>query len=348
MPAYTIPGPGAASGYSQPSGGGGGSDSIVTPPSPTSQSVAAGGSLSAKTFGSFTDPDGVINNYVSAVTNAVGSASVSGSGLGAYTFAGTADGNSGTLSLTARNAANESLATATHSFSIGSPSGGVTALLDISGVSSYNFKTQGGSGGSGGAGPHSIAGKTFTLDFRGTSGPTKLLINNGVIEYEGSSSARAQLVIDLGVDVSPFMFAVYCSIENVSTSGLGMLFYVGEGTSANSGNQAQFLAGSPNVTTLLMRENTTSSPAFVTVKSASVTDINNTPTRMCCQMLGGAWQPSFDQGTAALPTDGAPLGAQGQMNFSNAGTAVPENRKYVILNLVDDCDVRVSSYKGSS
>ena len=116
-----------------PSAGGGGG-STVTAPSPTSQSVSAGASLSAKTFGSFTDSGGLIDNYVSAVTNASGSASVSGSGLGAYTFGSTANGDSGTLSLTARDASNNPLATATHSFKIASAGGAVwttTAEVDF-------------------------------------------------------------------------------------------------------------------------------------------------------------------------------------------------------------------------
>ncbi len=93
-------------------------DSIVTAPAATSEAVAAGGSLSAKTFGAFTDPDGVIDNYVATVENASGSAAVSGSGLGPYTFSGTADGDAGTLYLTARDTSDNHLATAVHSFAI--------------------------------------------------------------------------------------------------------------------------------------------------------------------------------------------------------------------------------------
>ena len=63
---------------SAPSAGGG--DSIVTPPAATSQAVAAGGSLAAVTFGTFTDADGVIDNYLVGVQNSAGSAAVSGSG----------------------------------------------------------------------------------------------------------------------------------------------------------------------------------------------------------------------------------------------------------------------------
>ena len=338
-----------------PSAGGGGGGAAVTPPAATSESVSAGGSLSAKTFGSFTDPDSRIDNFVSSVTNASGSASVSGSGLGPYTFSSTANGDSGTLSLTARDASNNPLATATHSFKIAAATGGVTAMVDISGVSSYNFLTTGGTSGSGGEGDHSVGGLTINLDFRSTSGPDKLLINNGVIEFQGSSSKRALLTFDLG-DVSSFMFTTYCSVENANRdSGASiMALYIGENTGVNSGDQAQFLLATNGLTNLLIRENTTNSPAFVTVPNIpgtgrTVTDVTTTPTRMCCQMLGGAWQPSFDQGTAALPTTGAPLGTPlAGMYFGYNNEADPESRQYVLLNLIDDCDVRVAVYKGSS
>ena len=121
---------------SAPSAGGG--DSIVTPPAATSQAVAAGGSLAAVTFGTFTDADGVIDNYLVGVQNSAGSAAVSGSGLGAYTFGSTADGNAGVVTLTARNAANQPLATAVHTFSIAAAVGGLVSLLDWSSVT-YDF-----------------------------------------------------------------------------------------------------------------------------------------------------------------------------------------------------------------
>ena len=53
-------------------GAGGGGDSTVTPPSPTSESVASGSNFSAKTFGSFTDPDGIIASYQAVTTNTTG------------------------------------------------------------------------------------------------------------------------------------------------------------------------------------------------------------------------------------------------------------------------------------
>lgn len=103
-------------------GGGGGGSEPVQPPSPTSQATSAGVNFSEKTFGSFTDPDGVISSYQAVTTNATGSASWSGSGLGAYT-ASSADGDSGILSLNAKNADGEIVATAAHSFDRATPAG---------------------------------------------------------------------------------------------------------------------------------------------------------------------------------------------------------------------------------
>jgi hypothetical protein len=88
--------------------------------------VSSGGSPTAKTFGAFTDPDGVIDNYNATMVNAVGSTSASGTGLGAYTFSGSSDGDAFTLKLDARNSSNEILATAVHTVNIASA--GNTAL----------------------------------------------------------------------------------------------------------------------------------------------------------------------------------------------------------------------------
>ena len=101
----------------------------VVPPSATSQAVSAGGSPSAKTFIAFDDPGGLINNYQAVMQNAVGSTSVSGSGLGAYSFSGHANGGSFTLSLNARDSDNNVLATATHTVNIASAA---SSLYDVS------------------------------------------------------------------------------------------------------------------------------------------------------------------------------------------------------------------------
>ena len=125
----TIIGPGTVSGYSLASSGGGGGDSTVTPPSPTSQSVASGVNLSAVTFGAFTDPDGIIASYQLVTTNATGGASWSGSGLGAYTPSSSA-GDSGTISLNAKDTAGNIVATALHTYDRAS-SGGLTDVLNL-------------------------------------------------------------------------------------------------------------------------------------------------------------------------------------------------------------------------
>jgi|TARA_R100000084_G_scaffold37668_3_gene15101 hypothetical protein len=101
----------------------------VQPPSPTSEAVAAGGTPAAKTFGAFTDPSSLIDSYSAVMTNAVGSSGISGSGLGAYTFSGTANGNSFTLSLKALDADGDTLATATHTVNIAADTVDLNALV---------------------------------------------------------------------------------------------------------------------------------------------------------------------------------------------------------------------------
>lgn len=110
----------------------------VVAPDPTSESVAAGGSLSPKTFGAFTDPNGLIDpsNYNAVTTNADGSASWSGSGLGAYTPTDT-DGDSGTLALQARDADDNVLATAYHSYARGA----ATVAAEWADTTNYTYSS---------------------------------------------------------------------------------------------------------------------------------------------------------------------------------------------------------------
>ncbi len=98
--------------------------SAVTPPAATSESVASGGTPANKTFSAFTDPDGLIDNYVSAVTNVSGTTTATGTGLGAYSYSGTADGTAFVHTLTARDASNNPLATAVHGVQVEEVPGG--------------------------------------------------------------------------------------------------------------------------------------------------------------------------------------------------------------------------------
>ncbi len=103
-------------------GGGGGSVDPVTPPAAQSATASQGGSLAAVTFGAFTDPGGRIASYAASRTNVVGSATISGSGLGPFTISGAADGEVLTIELDALDGSGDVLATATYTGSIaGSP-----------------------------------------------------------------------------------------------------------------------------------------------------------------------------------------------------------------------------------
>jgi len=103
-----------ASGGAAPGGG----STPVTPPAAQSQDVAEGGSFSAVTFGAFTDSGGRIASYSASKTNVVGSGNISGSGLGPYTFSGTADGEVITVELDALDGSGNVLATAVFTGSI--------------------------------------------------------------------------------------------------------------------------------------------------------------------------------------------------------------------------------------
>jgi len=340
------------------SGGGGGSTFDVSPPAAATQVKAAGASLVAHTFGSFTGPDaGSIDGYTARTVNAVGSTSWSGSGLGAWTPSGDADGNSGTLALDA-TIGGVVVATAILDYSRAAAAGaGLETVVDISGISSYNFLTAGEGNHNVASGPGGI-NQVWKLDYLGTSGPTVLRITNGVIEFEGDPTTNRGLIsINMsagGFAMERYAIMVYVSMENAAI-GQSMNWTVAQNqTGTNGGNEAQFLPGTNSsgvaaATAMLTRENKLSSPTFTTVKAwnSGLTDVTTTPTRMACRIMGGSWQPSFDQGTATLPADGDNLSSYGNKqhnDFANANS--PQARDFIKLNLRDNCDVRVIAYKG--
>lgn len=110
--------------YPSTGAGGGGSVDPVTPPAAASESVAAGASLSAVTFGAFTDTGGRIASYSASKTNVVGSATISGTGLGPYTISGAADSEVLLIELDALDSGGNVLATAAYAGSIGSSTTG--------------------------------------------------------------------------------------------------------------------------------------------------------------------------------------------------------------------------------
>jgi hypothetical protein len=342
-------------------GGGGGSTYDVSPPAATTQAKAAGAALTAHTFAAFTGADaGSIDGYAARVVNAVGSTAWSGSGLGAWTPSGDADGSAGVLALDA-TIGGVVVATALHDYSRAAAGGGASpdTFLDIAGVTSYDFLTTGGSSGSGGEGNHTVAGLTWSVSWDGTSGPTVLRIVNGVIEFQGNgTTGRANIHVNMqtaGAQLGRFPMYAVVSVENAAASQPLNWAITQNGSGNNQGNEAQFLlgtrgSGAADDTSLLTRENTTSSPAFYTVKAWDfvLTDITTTSTRMACRIMGGSWQPSWDQGTATLPNNLANLtnhGARQSNDFANANT--PQNRNYLLLKLRENCDVRAVVYDGS-
>ena len=169
--AYTIPGPGTASGYTAAGGGGGGTSEPVQPPAATSQSVAAGAAFATVTFGAFTDPDGLIASYSASRINATGSTAWSGTGLGAYTASGSADGDAGTLYLDALDGDGDIVATAIHSYERGSPAG-AASWVDLLDYDMTDVVTQA-----------AVSTGTVTLAFV-SSGDT---IDMRVTQYAGNS-----------------------------------------------------------------------------------------------------------------------------------------------------------------
>jgi hypothetical protein len=76
------------------------------------------------TFGAFTDPGARISSYSATKTNVVGSATISGSGLGPYAIAGDADGEVLGIELDALDASANVLATAVYTGTIAAASSG--------------------------------------------------------------------------------------------------------------------------------------------------------------------------------------------------------------------------------
>jgi len=103
----------------------------VTPPTATTDAKAAGAGLDAQTFGAFGGTDaGLIDGYTARTVNASGATSWSGSGLGAYTPSGGADGDAGVLALDA-TIGGVVVATALHDYSRAAATGGASRIVDI-------------------------------------------------------------------------------------------------------------------------------------------------------------------------------------------------------------------------
>ncbi len=109
----------AGAGMVLPGGHASAAPTPVVAPDPASQSKSAGQTLTAITFGAFTDVDGRIASYQLLNTQVRGGAVVgasTGDGLGPYPFTTQADGDSGFLQLHAKDSDSNILATATYGY----------------------------------------------------------------------------------------------------------------------------------------------------------------------------------------------------------------------------------------
>lgn len=225
-------------------------------------------------------------------------------------------------------------------------------LVDLSGVTSYDFLATGGTSGTGGEGPHTVGGYSFTLDFNGTAGPTSLTVDNGVIKPRGVSLSgnHAYLILDVGADVDTVPHVMYLSAENLDPSaGQSFIFRVGEhntvGVLDDTLGALWGYDGVADDTSVLVRE-ANSAVAFTTIQQVTgLTDTTTTATRFAYHWLGGAAMVSYDQGTAALLSSGAALGTVLSSNLGvGMGATTRQNRRYAHFFMVEDVDVRYSAY----
>ena len=226
-----------------------GTVSPVSAPSPTAETVSAGASFSPKTFGSFIDSGGRIASYVATTTSASGSTSWGGSGLGAYSASGSADGDAGTLSLTARDAAGNDLATASHTFDRASAGTGswemvkdidlldVTTAAAISGSGSIAFesnsdtitvnRTTTGSGVLSSMTPTNGQGIVYSEGVGNGTGTLSILISDVMSDWDREEASKYMYAVQLVVtgitypvaNTSVFQFVLNRGNTTVFNSG---------------------------------------------------------------------------------------------------------------------------------
>jgi len=271
------------------SGGGlfdGGGESLdpVTPPAAASESVAAGASLSAVTFGAFTDTGGRIASYSASKTNVVGSATISGTGLGPYTISGAADSEVLLVELDALDSGGNVLATAAYTGSIGSPTTGgawVTLkdydLTDLTTTSSLS------------TGTHTLSFESIadTIDvvfskYSDSGGITATPTNGSGIVIDGGTDTSSAGTISVrpsdwltsytADDVQRYVYAITFVLTvdltaNLGNSGFFSGVNTGNNTTHNSGDARSFdirSAADGTNETVKIRLNTTASGVLAT------------------------------------------------------------------------------------
>lgn len=283
--------------------GGGGSVDPVTPPAAASQAVAAGGSLSAVTFGAFTDPGARIASYSATKTNVVGSATISGTGLGPYTISGAADGEVLLIELDALDSGGDVLATAAYTGSIALPTGGTS---EWSQAASTDFTTT--STGSLSSGSAVIDGITY--DVTVAAGDT-ITDNASGVQFSQTGAGFNYLGTDVNNLVTSIdrPFRIAFSFDNLSidvngTAGVAIYSATTPDAAIKSPSfQLRLINSSGTYSMQLLRTSgATGSAASFTVAGSTV--LGAAPTSMVIELyvVGPVVFAGYTVGTTVIPS----------------------------------------------
>jgi len=231
-------------------------------------------------------------------------------------------------------------------------SGSLVQGLDFSGVS-YDFLATGGTSGNGGEGPHTVNGVSVTLSYNGTQGPTALAFNNGVLQHSGNLSSRqSYLIFDIGANVGTVPMVVNVSTDTLgSSAGQSFIWRLSVSGSPGAPNDTfaalyGYTGSTASDTAIYFRESNGNNNFTQISQLTGLTDLTTTPTRTAIHLLGGAAMVSYDQGTAAIPTDGTVYANRISRNLGvGQGATVRQNRRYFHVFCLENVDVRLNAYK---
>jgi len=176
-----------------------------------------------------------------------------------------------------------------------------------------------------------------------------------VLQHTGNvSTKQAYLILDLGSDVSDVPYVVNLSTSNLGASaGQSFIYRIAEHSTPGAQDDTMgalfgwVASGDLADDTAIMFREAASPTSYYTVQQVTgLTDITTTPTRTASHVMGGAICISYDQGTAALPSDGRVLGTALTQHVAIGNrVAVPQNRRYLHLFCLENVDVRVDVRK---
>jgi hypothetical protein len=285
----------------------------VTPPAAQSQTQPQGGSFAAVTFGAFTDSGGRIASYSASRTNVVGSGTISGSGLGPYSFSGTADGEVITVELDALDASANVLATAVFTGSIaGAPPS--SELLQT-----WDFRTADTGALSGSGNITSGGGATVIVGYNvfvqtGSPTATTDITAAGLRVNRSNANSVSGIALDLSgvlglVDDARdtlLFFVHFASVTNTTMVN-------NQNVGVNVSNSNSSISSTP--TRGLFLNNTSVSNLAIRVR-----EYDGSATIVTKTNLGGTWPTS---GTALLEVSGSRVFAGWVSSANPARSAVP-------------------------